>query len=354
MSNVARSVIWPTDSDILVRVVFLYVGQGDSAVVLVKDGGSYKSLLVDINRDEKNGGINVPRMMSDLLKKEGGRLDAFVNTHPHNDHLRDVSRLSDELDILEVWHSGHKPGKKHDDAYQELQEVIKKVKKNHGDNAETELLGSRTAETIGGAQYHVLSPAKHIKDDIDDEDADTRYRRIHEQCVVMKFGDGSSWVMLTGDADRDAWEKNITQYHKERLPAKVLGAAHHGFRTFFRYDEEDEPYLEALKGISPTYVIISAPKRKDSPHGHPHKDAVEFYADEVGEDNVLHSGENKECYICDIRTGGDYEVRTDSKLVDEYGFMPEGNDGKSKATGKGAPAIVTTTRVDKRPMGNTD
>ena len=39
MSNVAREVIWPDRSDILVRVVFLYVGQGDCTLVLAKDGG---------------------------------------------------------------------------------------------------------------------------------------------------------------------------------------------------------------------------------------------------------------------------------------------------------------------------
>ena len=31
--NVARDLLWPKDSDILVRVVFLYVGQGSSTLV---------------------------------------------------------------------------------------------------------------------------------------------------------------------------------------------------------------------------------------------------------------------------------------------------------------------------------
>ena len=110
MSNVARDVIWPTRDDVLVRTVFLYVGQGDCTIVLLKDGDGYKSLIVDINRDEKNGGIDVPKLVEDLLEDEDGKLDVFVNTHPHNDHLRDVIPLSDEVDIQEVWHSGHRPG----------------------------------------------------------------------------------------------------------------------------------------------------------------------------------------------------------------------------------------------------
>ena len=88
----------------------------------------------------------------------------FRNTHPHNDHLRGLVDLSDEVDIQEVWHSGHKPGKKHGDAYQDLQSVIKKVKKKHGQDAETELEGSNSTVEFGEAEYHVLAPAKHVKD----------------------------------------------------------------------------------------------------------------------------------------------------------------------------------------------
>lgn len=358
MPNVARDVIWPTSSDVSVRVVFLYVGQGDSTIVLVKEGKAYKTLLVDINLDEKNGGINVPRLMKDLLEDEGRKLGVFVNTHPHNDHLGGVVDLSDELDIQEVWHSAHKPGKKHDDAYQNLQKVIKRVKKKHGSSAETELLGSRSATKIGDAEYYVLAPAEHVKDDIEDETAEDRYRRIHEQCAVLKFGKDDSWVLLAGDADRDAWEKHITDYHKKRLPSKVLGAAHHGSRTFFRYNKKDDPYKDALDTINPDYVVLSAPKPKESPHEHPHKDAVELYEDKVGEDNVLHTGDPRQSFICDVFTDGKIAIESDTKLVDEYAIGKKRANGKDKSSENQASkaaasaALITGTRIDRRPMGN--
>lgn len=366
MANVAREVIWPKSNDVLVRVVFLYVGQGDSTIVLVRSGTTCKTILVDINRDkEGNGGISVPRLMKDLLAEQAGKLDVFVNTHPHNDHLDDLEDLDKSVDIQEVWHSGHVPGKEHRKSYDVLQKVIKRVKKKHGDAAETELRGSRSATVMGDAEYYVLAPAEHVKDEIDDESDETRYRRIHEQCAVLKFGKNKTWVMLTGDADRDAWEKHITEYHAERLSAQVLSAAHHGSRSFFRYDEEDDPYKDALQKISPTYVIISAPKSDESPHSHPHEDAVGFYEEEVGADNVLHSGQNRESYICDIFSNGDFEVRADTKLVDEYGTGDGSDDedddggggssGGQKGPTKGraiGPAIITGTRIDQRPMGN--
>lgn len=356
MSTTAHDVIWPSDTNILVRVVFLYVGQGDSAVVLVRDGDTYRTLLVDINRDEKHGGIDVPLLVEDLLKDEGGELGVFVNTHPHNDHLSDVAQLSKVVDILEVWHSKHKPSKKHDDAYKNLQKVIKQVTKKHGTDAETHLLGSGSSVAFGDAEYHILSPAEYVVKEIDGETEDARKRRIHEQCAVIKFGSGSTWIMLDGDADRDAWENHITDYDEDRLKAQVLSAAHHGSKTFFRYNDEDDAYLDALQKIAPDYVVISAPTQEESPHGHPHDDAVGFYEDEVGKDNVLHNGANRESFICDIFSDGTYTVEPDTDLVDEYGLghsdtSEESKSNSSKKAKSAGPAIVTGTRIDRRPMG---
>lgn len=161
--------------------------------------------------------------------------------------------------------------------------------------------------------------------------------------------------MLTGDADRDAWEKHITDDHKDRLPAQILSAAHHGSRTFFRYDKKDKPYLTALQTIAPDYVIISAPTSEESKHDHPHDDAVGYYEDEVGKDNVLHTGANRESYICDIFTDGTYVVNTDTELVETYGGETESEEKKEKAQAASvraiAPVVLTPTKIDQRPMG---
>ncbi len=349
MENVARDLLWPTDDNVLLRIVFLHVGQGESTIVLVADSGTYRVLLVDINIDTKVCGIDVPALMKDLMEGEDGKV-TFVNTHPHDDHLKGVIELSEAVEIGEVWHSGHKPGEDHADAYRDLQKVIRKVKKAGG--TETELLGSRSAQQIGEAQYYVLAPAEYVVEDIEGESGEARYRRIHEHCAVLKFGIPDTWVMLTGDADRDAWEKHIGDYHSERLPAKVLSAAHHGSRTFFRYDEDDEPYLDALQTIAPEYVIISAPTREESKHDHPHEDAVGFYADEVGEDNILHTGEKRHSFICDIFRDGEYHICSDNgDLADAYTTEDDDDTNESnKAKAVAAPTIVST-RVDHRPMG---
>ena len=346
MSNVAMDLIWPQDPEILVRVVVLHVGQGASAIALVAEGDTYKTLLIDINLDAKAEGINVPRLITDLLSASHGHLSIFVNTHPHSDHLLGITELSTAVKIDEIWHSGHRPGKDHEDAYKSLQRVIREVKEAGG--SETRLEGSRSPVALGDAECYVLAPAEYVVDDIEGESSDARNRRIHEQCAVLRLGKGATWIMLPGDADRDAWEKHI-MYHEERLQSVILLAPHHGSRSFFHYDEEDEPYMEALEAVSPQYVVISAPRSDESQWGHPHQDAVKRYAKVVGEDNVLHTGDKRCSFICDIYRDGEYAIRSDNgKLAKAYPIDGSEDGGKEQ---RATTSAFIGTRVDHRPMG---
>lgn len=148
MSTVAREIIWSRDRDILVRVVFLHVGQGASAIILAADGCTYKTILIDINLDRRNHGIDVPRLIADLLRDEDNHLGVFVNTHPHNDHLSGVVELSDAVDIGGLCHSEHKPGKEHGDAYENLQKLMRKVKKAGGAQSQLERQNSMCSHPL--------------------------------------------------------------------------------------------------------------------------------------------------------------------------------------------------------------
>lgn len=328
--NKARELLWPKDARILLRFVFLDVGQGSSTIVLIRSGDTWKAILVDINLDAANEGIDVPALMTDLLN--GDDLAVFVNTHPHSDHLRGITELSDKVTIKEVWHSGHKPGKKHDDAYKDLCDVVKKVKDEGG--KEVKLLGSREEMVIFDARYFVLAPAEYVCDEIADEDQEARARRIHKQCAVLRFGDGENWGLLPGDADRDAFEKHITEYHKDRLHSIVLAAAHHGSRTFFHYEETDEPYLDGLDAIDPEHVVISAPRQGESDHDHPHDDAVKLYEDKVGRENVLHTGAKRHSFIFDILDDGSCsEVGSDAAELRHAYPLDDGGGDKGRGSG---------------------
>ena len=294
MSNTAKDVIIPTETSIF-RTIFLYVGQGDSTLLIIPDDGGYKYVLIDSNYDEAAGGIDIIKLLEDLFEGQEKGLDVYINTHPHKDHLGKLREIYEEIGINQLWHSGHKPGGEHKETYDDLEFVIDKL----GDENVFHLRGSREENkldeeeiVLGDINYNILASADYVSDEIEGEKPDERYARIHEQCGVIRFryGINEKQILITGDADYKAWVDHITDYHKDRLPSTVLSAAHHGSRSFFweDADTDEDPYREHLDNIQPTYVIVSAPKEKESKHKHPHKEAMDLYREEVGDDNVFH------------------------------------------------------------------
>jgi competence protein ComEC len=364
--TVAEKIIKPTKAGIF-RIVFLYTGQGESTLLVIPTGPTvtdYMYVLVDSDRDKEPKEVDLVEMFKDLFKTSG-QLSIFLNTHPHNDHFGGIRDIYDEIGFSEVWHSNHKPGGEHKEKFKDFQYVLDKVGKSNeyhlkGTNDLNKVRKSNDTEVIkklGMVDYQVLSPAEYLCDDIDDEGADERNKRIHEQCGVIKFtyGKEAKGIMITGDSDKEAWEEHITDYHKDNLPSIVLSASHHGSRTFFKDDEDDEDVYERhIEEIKPTYLIISAPEQKNSPHGHPHDDAMELYRKHVEEDGIFHLGDGPYSVIIDIDQHGSIEVKTDTELIEEYG--KGNNDDDDNNNGKVSKAVapyiaVKTSRLDEKPMG---
>lgn len=351
--NKAQEVIIPPETGVF-RTIFLYVGQGDATLLVIPDNENYKYLLIDTNLDKETEGIDLIKLLEDLLGDN--KLDIFVNTHPHNDHLNGIRDIYEKIGINEIWHSGHKPSKLHDDAYKDLKYVLNKV----GDDNEYLLKGSQSEDKLddkdyilGDIHFNVLSPAQYVTDEIEDEKPEQRYARIHEQCGVIRFSYGSDpgRILITGDSDLTAWKEHITDYHKDRIPSNVLSASHHGSRTFFRNKKEDDAYKDHIDSIDPSYIFISAPKQSESKHDHPHDDAIELYKEYVDEDNLIHLGNHNKkrvCVIIDIDNEGNLDVVIDDDLWNEYKFKDNDNKG-NKA--EGVIKSFSITRLDNKEMG---
>lgn len=364
--TVAERIIKPTKAGIF-RTVFLYTGQGESTLLVIPNGpgiDDYKYILLDSDRDKEPNEIDLVDLFKDLFKTKG-ELEIFINSHPHNDHIGGIKDVYDEIGFKEVWHSNHKPGKKHKDKFEEFQYVLDKVgKKNQfhlkGTNELNKLRKSDdenvVVKKIGLVDFQVLSPSEYLCDEIEEGDSDERDNRIHEQCGVIKFtyGKDAKSILFTGDSDKIAWQEHITNYHKSVLPAYVLSASHHGSRTFFKKDEDDKDVFEEhIESIRPTYLIISAPKQTDSPYGHPHDDAIELYKKYVDDDYILHLGANQESVIIDIDSDGNISVEIDKELVETYGKSEdsENNNYESNNSGKNVYIGSQTSRIDSKPMG---
>jgi len=354
MSNTAKEIIVPNEPNIF-RTIFLYVGQGDCTLMVVPYDEGYKYVLIDSNYDEDAGGIDILKLLKDLFEGQDRGLDVYINTHPHRDHLGRVKEIYEQVGIGQLWHSGHKPGGDHKENYEELEFVIKKlgpenVFRLRGSREENEL--DEEQVKLGDINYNILAPADYVSDDIEGEKPEERYNRIHEQCGVIRFKYGvvEKQILITGDADYNAWKQHITEYHKDRLTSTVLSASHHGSRSFFWKDDDtdEDPYKEHLENIEPSYIIVSAPKENESKHNHPHKEAMDLYREKVGDDAVFHLGEKRECIIVDITSGGDPpDLYPDDELVRKYG-KENGGDGGG---GEKAISSAAVAQIDKKPFG---
>jgi competence protein ComEC len=363
--TIAEKIIKPTKPG-LFRILFLYTGQGESTLLVIPTGtgvSDYMYVLVDSDLDKEKNEIDLVEMFKDLFKS-AGKLHVFINTHPHNDHIGGIKELYTEIGLSEVWHSNHQPGGKHKDKYKDLKYVIDKVgKKNEyflkGTNELNKIRTSEDKEVIkklGLIDFQVLSPAEYLCDDIEDADADERNNRIHEQCGVIKFtyGKDAKSIMITGDSDKKAWKDHITDYHKESLPANVLSASHHGSRTFFKENKDDEDVYEThIENISPTYLIVSAPKKEDSPHEHPHDDAMKLYKKHIDEDGIFHLGSMPFSVIVDIDAQGNLLVKTDKELIEAYGHVEDDDKNNDDESSKARNFYIgaQTSRIDNKPMG---
>lgn len=360
--TIAEKIIKPTKAGIF-RTVFLYTGQGESTLLVIPRSATeidYMYVLLDSDRDREPKEIDVIEMFKDLFSTSGN-LELFINTHPHNDHFGGIKDIYDDIGFNEVWHSNHKPGGSHKEKYKDFQYVLKKVGKSNeyflkGSNSVNKIRTSSDGEVIkklGLINYQVFSPAEYLCDEIEDEDAEVRNNRIHEQCGVLKFtyGTNPKSIMITGDSDKKAWQEHITEYHKPNLAANILSASHHGSRTFFKTDKDDTDVYEThIENIKPTYLIISAPKQKDSPHEHPHDDAMELYKKHVSEDGIFHLGSKPYSIIVDIDSNGIIEVNVDEELIDEYG-KGNGGDNNKHESAKSFYIGSQTSRIDNKPMG---
>ncbi|MFC5410676.1 ComEC/Rec2 family competence protein [Larkinella bovis] len=373
MLNTAQDVIIPKLPGIF-RTIFLYTGQGESTLMVIPTGpqtSDYQFILVDSDWDKEPGEVDLVALFKDLFV-DGGQIDVFINTHPHDDHVGGIRGIYDEIGITEVWHSNHKPAGKHQDAYAELRYVLGKVGKAN----EYHLKGTddinkirRTDDTevikpLGLIDYVVLSPSEYLCDDIAEEEGDARNRRIHEQCGVIKFSYGRNpkHILITGDSDKTAWQDHITTYHFNKLPTNILSASHHGSYTFFKDSREDEEVYDAhLKQMQPAYLIVSAPKQTDSPHKHPDDEAMAIYRQHIDEEGIFHLGDykggQKICVIVDITDDGTMDIQVDKRLVEAYGTDDTDKNPPKEESLRDRMASVAYvgshgTRIDRQPMGS--
>ncbi len=210
----------------LTEIHMIDVGQGDAVAVRSTRG---RWLLFDAGR-EWEGGDAGARDIVPYLQQRGGRLEAFVLSHPHADHVGGAASVVRTL----------KPSWYLDPAYAGATGSYR-----------ASLLAARETGTrwrrvapgdsivVDEVVMTVLAPAAGWADTLRDP---------NEASTVVRLRIGSVTMLLTGDAEsgEEGW---LVRQSPSQLRADVLKVAHHGSST-----SSTDAFLSA---VQPRLALIS-------------------------------------------------------------------------------------------------
>jgi competence protein ComEC len=210
------------------RVTFLDVGQGDSALIEAPGG----AILVDEGPPEAD--------VAGQLRNMGIRsLAAIVLTHPQRDHIGGAAAVLDRLRVGEVEDPGiEAPSADHDAAIAAARRHAVPV----------EIVDEGDAFRIGRLRFRILWPDEP---GLPSEDP-------NQHAVVALASYGATDVLLTADAESDVTGRLRIP------PVEVLKVAHHG--------SEDPGLPDLLRTLRPRVAVISVGEGND--YGHPRPETL--------------------------------------------------------------------------------
>lgn len=205
------------------RIVFLDVGQGNSAVVELPDG---KCLLIDAGPADFRFNAG-EKIVAPYLRRRGiDEIDHLILSHPDKDHTGGAGSITEEFDIsaLDITSAGPFL------------------------NGEWATLERRAGNwlKIGGALLLFFNPISSSDDD-------------NEMSIVFALLYGESKVIFPGDIPAKI-ERKLTAYD-DLLKADILLVPHHGSRQ--------SSSTEFLNTVSPRWAVVSSGKRNIYRHPAP-------------------------------------------------------------------------------------
>ncbi len=227
------------------RVTFLSVGQGDSAViefpgadVMVVDGGGLGGDSFDVGE----------RVIAPFLwSRKIGRVDYLVLSHPEWDHYGGLGFLAANFSPREFWSNGTSaPSMRFSDLqWQLLEHGVQRVALHRG-----------TQRHIGAVDVIVQAPPQQREG-----------LSVNNQSLVLSLAFGGTRVLFTGDIEAPA-EDELVASADGTLASAVLKVPHHGSHT-----SSSPRFLDV---VAPRLAVVS--DGFENRFGFPHDDVVARYA----------------------------------------------------------------------------
>jgi competence protein ComEC len=236
------------------RVTFLSVGQGDSALIEFPKG---KRMIIDGGGEEYNDSYDTGRniIAPFLWKEKIKRVDYLLLSHPHPDHLNGLRFIAKNFKVKEIWTNGQSTDM---ESYLELMEIV-----NHEGIKKVTMNVETLPKYINGVRVDIYNPPVQLFQG----QGTNLQSSLNNNSVVAKLTFKEVSLLFTGDIEEKA-EKNLIQLGS-RLKSTVIKAPHHGS---LRSNTK-----EFLAKVHPSYAVFSVGYKNR--FGFPNKRILERYRD---------------------------------------------------------------------------
>lgn len=209
----------PSADNGMLKVYFMNVGEGDSALVLFPNG---ENLLIDAGH--KSDGKNI----SGFLKRNGvKKLNYVLATHPDKDHIGGLEAVLNDFYADNIFAPDVSKDSK---VFSDVTEIIQRKgldlhRAYGGDNL----------YSSNGVRIDFLAPNSPL------------YKDTNDYSAVIKIKYKQTTFLFMGDAGETSEKEMLKRYN---LSANVIKIAHHG--------EKSSASQALIDSVKPQYAIISA------------------------------------------------------------------------------------------------
>ncbi|MBR4110178.1 MAG: MBL fold metallo-hydrolase [Clostridia bacterium] len=239
------------------EVYFFDVGQADCTFIRI-DG---HTMLIDAgNKNDADTDLKITDNINIVyeLKQLGvKKIDIFINTHPHEDHMGGSAAIIENFEVGLVIAPNNEADDITTEFYTEFAKLVEKKEINWSYPKEHIKIGE--SFNFGSAIVTILSPNADMYKD----------KNNYSIALIIEY-EGKS-ILFTGDIEEKAENEILTMALEKGilLDVDVLKSAHHGSET-----SSSQEFLDAVK---PEFVVISC--GWDNTYGHPDDVVIQRYRD---------------------------------------------------------------------------